>query len=320
MRLLLILCFAYSLYGNDSLLELYQKQGIQSIENAFDQTLSSTEYWQKRLADINTSFGYFESIDFLLSCDKNSSQLKFYTKDNNNSFSLHENFSAYVGAKKGDKQKEGDLKTPIGVYRLIQKLEKVDSFYGPLAFVTSYPNTYDKVQGKNGSGIWVHGLPLHQKRDDFTRGCIAINNTSLEHLDYDIDANKTIVYIDEQAYPEVQKKQLILLLSQLYQWKKAWRESDIDSYLDFYSPCFKRNDGMDYQHFANYKRRIFAKQEYKHIHFTDINILPYPHSSRKNTFFISFKEQYRSPSYQFDGAKELYVQLTDHKLSILTEK
>ena len=31
---------------------------------------------------------------------------------------------------------------------------------GQLAFVLSYPNTYDKVQGKNGHGIWIHGSPL----------------------------------------------------------------------------------------------------------------------------------------------------------------
>ncbi|CAI6147276.1 MAG: hypothetical protein SPLUMA1_SPLUMAMAG1_01934 [uncultured Sulfurimonas sp.] len=59
-----------------------------------------------------------------------------------------------------DKIREGDLRTPIGVYKLVKKLSKVDSFYGPLAFATSYPNSYDKYLGKNGSGIWIHGLPL----------------------------------------------------------------------------------------------------------------------------------------------------------------
>ncbi len=319
MRILFLLYFTLSLYADESLLDTYQKKGVESIEQSFDRILSSKKYWDSRLEDINTSFGYFESIDYLLSCDKNSSSLRFYVKDKNNSFQLHENFSAFVGAKKGDKYKEGDLKTPIGVYKLIQKLEKVDSFYGPLAFVTSYPNTFDKIKGKNGSGIWVHGLPLHQKRDDFTRGCIAINNTSLEHLDYDIDPSRTLVYIDEADYPVVKKEDLALLLSQLYQWKTAWKENDIETYLSFYDNLFRRSDGLDFNAFSSYKKRIFAKQEYKQIHFFDINILPYP-TKENNIFLISFNEQYRSTNYQFSGTKELYVKLTDDHFTILAEK
>lgn len=138
---------------------MYQKEGSYVIEKKFDQVLSTQEYWKERLKDINTSFGYFENIKYLLACNKSDSSLKLYTKDLNNTFTLNEGFTAFIGAKEGDKYKEGDLKTPVGVYKLIQKLNNVDSFYGPLAFVTSYPNTFDKVQGKNGSGIWIHGFP-----------------------------------------------------------------------------------------------------------------------------------------------------------------
>ncbi len=55
------------------------------------------------------------------------------------------------------------MKTPEGVYELTSKLTKLDSFYGPLALVTSYPNTFDKAMNKKGHGIWIHGMPLDEK-------------------------------------------------------------------------------------------------------------------------------------------------------------
>ena len=321
MRYLLIYLFCLgSLIANDKLIDLYQKEGIQSIEKVFDTKLTSQEYWDNKLQSLDTRFGYLEGTNYLLACDKNQTSLKLYTKDTNNSFILESNFSAFVGKIDGDKQREGDLKTPIGVYKLIQKLNNVDPFYGPLAFVTSYPNSFDKVRGKNGSGIWVHGLPLNQKRDDYTKGCIAINNANIKHIEDQINVANALVYIDKKPYSNVKKETLSLLLSQLYTWRKAWKESDVDTYLSFYNENFKRNDGLNKKSFSDYKTRVFSKQEYKKIHFSDINILPYPMEENENFYLISFHEEYTSRSYSFSGEKELYIQLNAQTFTILAEK
>lgn len=320
MRLLLFFLISISLHASQNLLDLYQKEGSVAIEKIFDTQLSTKEYWQYKLKDINTSFGYFESIDYLLACDKSDASLKLYTKDKNNSFRLNENFFAFIGEKKGDKQKEGDLKTPIGVYKLLQKLDNVDSFYGPLAFVTSYPNTYDKVQGKNGSGIWVHGLPLEQERDDYTKGCIAINNTNLKQIEDKIDFNKALVYIDKKSFKPISKDKIVNLLSNLYQWRQAWKENDIESYINFYDPRFKHTNGLNFKRFKRYKKRIFKKDEVKRIFFTNINIIPYPMAGEDDIYLITFREKYQSKSYTFNGSKELYVHLKNGKSTILAEK
>ena len=320
MRVIYFLFFFASLYGSENLIDLYQKNGSASFEKIFDEKLASKAYWEKRLPDTNNSFGYFESIEYILACDKNTSSLKFYSQDENNSFKLNEVFSAFIGKKKGDKQKEGDLKTPIGVYRLLQKLDNVDPFYGPLAFVTSYPNPYDKVQGKKGSGIWLHGFPLKQKRDDFTKGCIAINNTSLEDLEKSMNYNKTLVYINKGELSPMPKNKLTTILSSLYRWKKAWKENNINDYLAFYDASFKRLDGLDLKRFSRYKTRIFNKSEYKQIHFKNINIISYPLVKKEDVFLISFDEEYRSASFQFDGEKELYVHLQNGSFKILAER
>lgn len=308
------------LFAEDTLLSLYQQKGTRAIEKVLDSELASKKYWDNKLNKLDTRFGFLEGINYILACDKNETSLKLFSKDVNNTFTMNNDFSAYIGKIDGDKQREGDLKTPIGVYKLIQKLDNVDPFYGPLAFVTSYPNSFDKVRGKNGSGIWVHGLPLNQKRDDYTKGCIAINNTHLKYIEAQIDFKKAFVYIDKKPFPKVNKETLSLLLSQLYSWRKAWKESDLETYLSFYDEEFKRLDGLTKESFALYKRRIFSKNEYKQIHFSNINILPYPMQGKEDIYLINFHEDYESSSYNFSGEKELYIQLDSTKFTILAEK
>lgn len=319
-NLLLCLICATGLIASEELLHIYQKEGIQGIEKIFDEELASEKYWEKKLRDVDTRFGYLEGINYLLACDKNDTSLKLYTKDLNSSFKLNSGFSAFLGKRDGDKEHEGDMRTPVGVYKLVQKLDKVDQFYGPLAFVTSYPNVYDQVRGKNGSGIWVHGLPLNQKRDDFTRGCIAIDNANLKYIEKQINFKEAMVYIDKKSYPEVQKSTLAILLSQLYTWRLAWKTSDATAYLNFYDEDFKHLDGLNKERFAHYKRRVFAKKENKQIFFSNINILPYPIQGKGNIYLVSFHEEYQSQSYYFSGDKELYVRLDDQRFTILAEK
>lgn len=103
----------------------------------------------------------------------------------------------------GAKEKEGDKKTPEGIYTVIE--HKSDSAFH-LALRLSYPNESDvqraKAQGVNaGFDIMVHGLPnelgfigrLHQLRD-WTAGCIAVTNSEIEEI-YAVVPNGTTVEI-----------------------------------------------------------------------------------------------------------------------------
>jgi len=317
LKILLLIGLSSSLFSN--ILTQYREKGIQNLEKQMDFDLSKKEYWQKYLKNIDTKFGYLETYKNILACDKSKSTLSLYMKDKNNSYTLTKDYSAYTGKIKGDKIKEGDLKTPVGIYSLTQKLSKVDSFYGPMAFVTSYPNIYDRYRGKNGSGIWIHGLPTEQERDSFTKGCIAINNANIKCLDRNIDINETILIINEEFKTDsVSKKELSTILSQLYAWRYAWLYNDVETYLNFYDSSFKRNDGLNLNNFSRYKRRIFDKKESKSIIFRNINVIPYP--NKQNTYKITFSEIYKSNSYSFSGEKVLIIKLKKSHLSIITEK
>lgn len=320
MKYLALLLILTNLFAED-ILTSYRLNGITDIEKKMDKELAKEEYWSGIVKEKDTSFGYTESYSNILACDKSKSKLELFTLDKNRDFKSKKKYDAFTGKNQGDKVKEGDLKTPIGIYRIVQKLSKatkLDSFYGPIAFVTSYPNLYDSYRGRNGSGIWIHGLPTEKSRDDFTRGCIAINNSNIECLDRNIDISKTILIIDDtKVKQEVSKKTLASLLAQLYAWRYSWIYDDINGYLSFYSSEFVRDDGMNFKDFKSYKTRIFQKNERKSIIFNDINIFPYPNTS--DIYQIDFKEFYKSDTYKFTGNKTLIVKFENKKMKILTE-
>jgi len=319
MKLLLLLFLTVSIYAN-SLLTEYRNNGFDSIEKKMDLELTKKEYWSEFLKDKKTTFGYLESYSEVLTCDKERSTLNLYTKDKNSTYKFEQNYSAFTGKEKGDKTKEGDLKTPIGIYTLTEKISNPDSFYGPLAFVTSYPNIYDRYRGKNGSGIWIRGLPTEQERDEFTKGCIAINNQNIEYLDKKIDIKKTLLIINSApVHKDVPKDVVTYILSQLYLWRYSWIYNDIDKYLGFYSDDFVRTDGMKFNDFKTYKKRVFNKLEKKTIIFNDINLVPYPNT--ENIYQLTFKEIYSSESFQFTGEKTLMLKLGEkNQIKIFTEK
>ncbi|WP_434579989.1 L,D-transpeptidase family protein [Sulfurimonas sp. NW15] len=315
------LCFSTAVFAsNNDILTNYRLHGIKNIQKELDKSLSDKNYWQEFLKNKDTQFGYIESYTNILLCNKSKSELLIYSRDSNNTYRLRKEYSAFTGKFKGDKTREGDLKTPVGVYDIVKKLSKVDSFYGPMAFVTSYPNLYDRYKGKTGQGIWIHGLPSNQERDEFTKGCIAINNKSIECLNKNIDIKKTVLIIKEDTGSNntVSKETLALLLSNLYAWRYSWLYNNLEDYLHFYAQEFKRFDGMNLEKFKQYKQRVFSKNENKIILFRNINIIAYPNI--ENLYKITFNEEYKSDSFSFHGKKILIVRLQNNQFSIITEK
>jgi len=300
------------------LVDIYRSQGLEAVKIELEKQLTKKEYWKKYLKDKNVDFGYYESKKYILFTQKDAKEIALY-KIGKNDYDLILRDSVIVGEKEGDKQSEGDLKTPTGAYELTKKLTSVDEFYGPLALVTNYPNTFDKTLNKNGHGIWIHGMPLNEDREEFTKGCIALDNPKLEELDESFDYTKSILLISDENLKKVSKEQMSLILSSIYKWREAWRKSDLEGYLNFYSENFRRHDGMDIKQFKDYKKRIFSKKEDKKIEFKNINIVPYPNSLNKQMFKVLMDEDYKTKYYTFNGRKELYIELKDNKIKILAE-
>lgn len=317
LRILGVLLIVLSHLGAD-LIDIYRTQGIEAVKKQLEKQLEERTYWEKFLENKDVKYGYYEDTKYLIFCQKNKKKLKVYKKIDNG-FSQIINDSVIVGKKEGDKQIEGDLKTPIGAYELTNKITKLDSFYGPLALVTSYPNTFDKLLNKKGHGIWIHGMPIDKNREEYTKGCIALDNPELENIDKNIDIEKSILLISQDSLKKSSKDEISLILSSIYKWKNAWKESDIDEYLSFYSSEFKKDNRMNLEQFSTYKKRIFRKNEKKSIDFYNIDVIPYPNSLNKKMYKVVMDEKYFTKNYRFEGKKELYLEIKDNKIQILAE-
>ena len=88
----------------------------------------------------------------------------------------------------GDKQREGDFRTPEGVYVLDRRNPNSEFF---LSIRISYPNHDDVREARErgedpGGAIMIHGQPneptrseVYYRTRDWTDGCIAVSNSDM---------------------------------------------------------------------------------------------------------------------------------------------
>ncbi|MDP8546054.1 murein L,D-transpeptidase family protein [Campylobacter coli] len=312
-----------SALGASDLVKIYLNQGLDAVGVAIEKELTNKDFWLDEIGDRNISLGYYNDDVAIVLTNKTDKILRVYSYSDGK---IKQDFEqkAIITGLMGDKQVEGDLKTPVGFYELGRKFNPGDPYYGPFAFATTYPNLLDKVQGKTGGGIWIHGYPLDGTRlDEFkTRGCIALFNENLEEFAKVVQDKKVFAMTEEKEKVRAKKEDIAALLADLFAWKLAWTDSDINTYLNFYDEKqFKRFDKMKFEQFASMKKSIFSRKEDKKIKFLDINISPYPNVENETMYRISFYEDYYTKNYQFKGDKILYVKIDSKgKMKILAEQ
>ncbi|MBI3793494.1 MAG: L,D-transpeptidase family protein [Nitrospinae bacterium] len=123
------------------------------------------------------------SDNYVLAVDK-SRKMLFVLREIGDSYHVVRNYDISLGRKIGDKQTEGDLKTPSGLYQIIEikSGRELPDIYGPKAFVTNYPNSFDVASGRGGGGIWLHGSKTGKRNPD-SHGCVVLDNQNLLRLD-----------------------------------------------------------------------------------------------------------------------------------------
>ncbi|EAJ3678377.1 murein L,D-transpeptidase [Campylobacter jejuni] len=322
-RLALLITLSSLMLHASDLVKIYLNQGLDAVGVAIEKELTQKDFWLSEIGDKNISLGYYDDNVAIVLTNKTDKILRVYSYEDGKIRKDFEQKEIITGLM-GDKKIEGDLKTPVGFYELGRKFNPGDPYYDPFAFATTYPNLLDKVQGKTGGGIWIHGYPLDGSRlDEFkTRGCIALFNNNLEKFAQVVQDKKVFVMTEEKEKIRAKKDQIASLLADLFTWKLAWTNSDTNTYLSFYDEQeFKRFDKMKFEQFASMKKSIFSRKEDKKIKFSDINISPYPNLENETMYRISFYEDYYTKNYQFRGDKILYVKIDSKgKMKILAEQ
>jgi L,D-peptidoglycan transpeptidase YkuD (ErfK/YbiS/YcfS/YnhG family) len=147
-----------------------------------------------------------------------------------------------VGKLGSSKRLEGDMRTPLGIYHVTSRLpgHKLPDKYGAQALVLNYPNSYDQSLGRNGSGIWLHGVEasFYARAPLATDGCVALSNTDLNALAPYIERQLTPVLIAPSLtwVAPAQAAELEQDFKARFEaWSKARLARDVDAQKAFYA-------------------------------------------------------------------------------------
>jgi len=228
-----------------------------------------------------------------------------------------------LGKRGVDKARQGDQKTPIGVYHITANLprKKLTDFYGAGAFPINYPNEWDRRRGRNGYGIWVHGTPpdTYSRPPRASDGCIVLANPDLLMVGRFVQVGKTPVIIAneiEWADASTVQAERDALAAALERWRRDWESRDAERYLAHYSPRFSA-DGQDIAAWAAHKRAVNAGKTWVRVHLAQVSMLRYP--TAENFVVVTFAQEYRSNNLSNTMRKRQYWQKEDGRWRIIYE-
>ncbi len=231
-------------------------------------------------------------------------------------------FYISVGKKGADKISEGDQKTPLGVYFVNEHLskDKLTDFYGPGAYPISYPNEWDKRQGRDGHGIWLHGVPS----DTFSRpprasnGCVVLANDDLISLGRHLQIGITPIIITGKMEwsSEADRTERAALLHEIDQWRSDWASLNTEAYLGHYAKDFS-TAGMSLPAFAQQKRLVNSGKSWIKVRMSKVSIFPYP--NQPNLVVVNFEQDYDSNNLSNRMHKRQYWIKRDGRWQIIYE-
>lgn len=176
---------------------------------------------------------------YLIWVDLKLGKLNILERNEHGGMELRQVIPVSIGKNGFGKEKEGDKKTPVGVYRLTSFLsdEQLIDFYGLGAFPLNYPNVIDRKAHRTGSGIWLHGLP----KDVTTRplldsdGCVVIDNESFNEINKYITPGITHMVLSDSPLSWVASESVNdrrLALTQAFEgWRQSWEAKDNPAFL-----------------------------------------------------------------------------------------
>jgi murein L,D-transpeptidase YafK len=206
----------------------------------------------------------------------------------------------YISSGKNGSQKlkEGDKKTPVGVYFVTANLprEKLTDFYGSGAFPIDYPNEWDKRHGRNGFGIWLHGTPsnTYSRPPRASDGCVVLSNQDLDAVGATLQVGITPVIISDEMEWAMPGDAAVLretLTQHLESWRRDWESGKVDAYMGNYGRDFS-NGNQTLAEWVKHKRQVQASKSWIKVGISNIGMYLYP--GRDDLVVVNFDQEYSS--------------------------
>ena len=259
---------------------------------------------------------------FALAVDVDKSRLYVLANQNGRLVRVAD-FYATVGKAGGGKAREGDQRTPLGAYTLLGSIsrEKLADLYGAGAFPLDYPNVWDRRQGRDGFGIWLHGVPsdTYARAPRSSDGCVVVSNPDLKLIEKFIAPGRTS-FIIAQSIDWVEKdtagKQSQALLTAVERWRSDWQALDTPRYLLHYAPSFV-SDTQRLSEWREQKRAVNAVKTWAKIELGNLSAVQYP--GEKTLAVVTFDQHYQSSNLSGQTKKRQLWQLIDGRWQIIYE-
>ncbi len=221
-------------------------------------------------------------------------------------------FHATLGQVKGDKEDESDLKTPEGIYTFTSVLTppRLQKKFGVLGFNLNFPNSYDQLAGRRGSGIMLHATdtPDRLKKNYDSLGCVVVKNEEIMEIKSSIRLGLTPILIFSDLTPEYMQPGKDSQLKCFFDhWIQSWQNKQVDAYISGYHSDFSAS-GKNKTAWKAYKMGLNSL--YSSIEIKPENVLLYRHPKYS---MVTFTQNYRSRlksgswGHRSRGTKILYI-------------
>jgi L,D-transpeptidase YnhG len=201
-----------------------------------------------------------------------------------------------VGKLGIEKNLEGDLRTPLGVYFITNTLTRktLKDFYGAGALPINYPNPFDLRRGKTGSGIWLHGTPSNQfsRAPKATDGCVVMSNPDLERILATVEIRTTPVVIASSlkwASPEQSNADIKAFDTAWTQWRSAKASADATRTLAFYTSDFN-SYGKNLTDWSKILQTELVQTKGREVQVKDMSVLHWADTAQTSTMVVTFSE------------------------------
>ena len=242
----------------------------------------------------------------LLTVDKQSLSAELRTWPENPQLALQlRSFRIAIGKNEGDKQVEGDHKTPEGIYFAQSHIDgaTLPEKYGARAIPLDFPNPMDLISGKTGHGIWLHGVDREARIEEakVTEGCVAFYNSDIDRLSAWLKSHQGVIVIARNTSEVNRPKDILAVKQATMAWMEAWAQRDIQRYMGHYAPDFHYQN-YDYAGYHNYKKRVFASYNVMDVRYDNLRVITHP------KYAVSFFNQDFQGDKRFSsiGRKILY--------------
>ena len=249
-------------------------------------------------------------------------------------YKILKTYKATLGQVKGDKEDEGDLKTPEGIYtfKALLRPPAIAKKFGSMAFYMNYPNTFDQLAGHSGSNIMLHATddPKRLERNYDSLGCVVVHEDEIREIQPHIRLGLTPILVFENlpeggpardefmkpggVTPEAQK-----LKTFFASWIQAWETKDLETYIGHYHSDFV-SGGMKKSQWRTYKQNL--NKNYASISIGPEDVLYYRHPKYSMiTFTQNYHSKLRSGAWGHvsRGTKILYIAEEDGQPKVIAE-